>query len=148
MIDHLTAESFNRPVGSSEIIVVFSVLCLVVLLAPMCIGILGIRRAGKGGAWWTMFAGMVLLSLGWLSIAGFSLLLVFSARASSPAAAWMLSLPSIGSIGLASGTCVFAFGYCFHGLRIGNLRKRNEELEQLSHHLSEEIQRLRKGGNA
>ncbi len=98
-----------------------------------------------------MFVGSLLTTFGWIAFAGLACLVVFQSRSVSGRSAppgWLLALPSATMITLVSGMLLFAFGFCFHGLRIARLKQRNEELEQLSAAMTEEIHSQRRGGDA
>ncbi|TAE78385.1 MAG: hypothetical protein EAZ84_00945 [Verrucomicrobia bacterium] len=103
-------------------------------LIAQCIGLIGLRRAGKNAAWWTMCAGLILQAVSVL--ASFALGII-------PTVPMVLtiafSLPLFSSL-------IFAIGFTLHGLRAARAADRLAELENLASAMSEEITRLREGG--
>lgn len=114
-----------------------SLVSLPVLVAQW-VGILGLRHAGKSGAWWSMAAGVALGTLGMLmSVGGMFLWSTLGGRGSGNFLFMAASaLPALG-------TLLFAIGFAIHGLRASRSAQRVEELEQLAAAMSEEINRLR-----
>ena len=110
------------------------------VLVAQWIGILGLRHGGKGGAWWSMAAGVALSTLGAVtSIA--SMFLLSGGWGSGE----MLALIAFSAIP-ALGSLLFAIGFAMHGLRATRAASRLQELEQLTAAMSEEINQLRQSG--
>lgn len=109
--------------------------------AAQCAGMIGLRRAGKDAAWWTMCAGLILHIAGILA----SFIRIFAVGSSAHASEVLmiigLSLPLLSSL-------TFAIGFAIHGSRAARAADRLEELENLATEMSDEISRLRQGGPA
>lgn len=108
------------------------------VLVAQWIGIVGLDRAGRSGAWWSMAAGVILSTLGFVtSFAGAFL----SGNGSEYLVLIVIAaIPSLGSL-------LFAIGFAMHGLKAARSASRMQELEQLAAAMSEEINQLRGAGS-
>lgn len=123
--------------GISGLFMLGTLVTLPVLVAQW-IGILGLRHVGKSGAWWSMAAGVVLSTLGFLTtFAG-----AFFFNRGSGIGSEYLVLIAISAIP-ALGSLLFAIGFAMHGLKASRSASRMQELEQLTAAMSEEINQLR-----
>ncbi len=148
-IDRPAAPAFNGQVGAAELSIVITVFVLLGILIPVWIGLAAMRRGGKGGSWWTMLAGTIFIVLGLIAyLAGIALLIRSYSGGTSPGSSpdWHAFVAPGGLIAAVFGLLLFAFGFCFQGLRIARLGRRNEELEQLAAAMTEEIHSRRGGG--
>lgn len=125
-------------VGASFIGVVF----FVAILSGLWIGIVGLRQAGRNGAWWTMFVGLAGISL---TIIGYFLLALLSFGRSSIGSGPSMVLLGLASLSVPFSLLLFSIGFAMHGLKTTRIKARLEELEQLTEAMSCEIDRLREG---
>ncbi len=108
------------------------------VLVAQWVGILGLRHVGRSGAWWSMAAGVVLSTLGFVTyFAG----AFFFSRGSGIGSEYLVliamsAIPALGSL-------LFAIGFAMHGLKASRSASRMQELEQLTAAMSEEINQLR-----
>lgn len=117
------------------------------MLIAQWVGIVGLRHAGKSGAWWSMAAGVACSTLGIVSSTVGVLLL--TASRSGGGGPNLSTMVMIGGSGLpALGSLLFGIGFALHGLRAARVANRVQELEQLAAAMSEEITQLRRGGPA
>ena len=119
------------------------------IMAGLWVGPLGHRKAGRDGAWWTMLAGLVLISIGILvpAIAGWIFMESMTntmARGGSPGP----GTPFLGILTMLSytllplGLVLFSIGFALNGLKAGRIFARMQELEQVSDAMGEEISRM------
>ncbi len=112
------------------------------VLVAQWVGIMGLRHAGKSGAWWSMAAGVALGTLGTVLWVG--AMIGFSTGGFRGTGSFMMisasALPALGSL-------LFGIGFAIHGLRASRSAQRVQELEQLAAAMSEEINQLRQGRN-
>lgn len=140
--------------GASEISLIGIILVLLAILVPLWIGLIGMRGSGRSGSWWAMSSGTVLIPLGVIAyFSGVSAMIAhysgsLSPGSSPPPPAWTAGLAPVGGAAVALGMLLFAFGFCFHGLRTARLAARRKELEELTAAVTTEINRLREGGEA
>lgn len=119
------------------------------MVAGLWVGVLGHRKAGRDGAWWTMLAGSILITIGIVvpALAGW---MVFETMSSSRAGGSPPSLgtPFLGVLAVLSytllplGLILFSIGFALNGLKAGRIFARMKELEQVSDAMGEEISRL------
>lgn len=109
--------------------------------AAQCAGIIGLRRAGRDAAWWTMCTGLILHIAGILASFIRIVDIGGSAHASEVLMIIGIGLPLLSSL-------TFAIGFAIHGSRAARAADRLAELENLATEMSEEINRLRQGGPA
>ena len=131
----------------------FGVFTIVALIVPilfavaLIVGLRGAARLGRGGAWWTMAvaAGLVILPSVLMLIGG---LLQFPLEGTNPSGPNTLSQMFGFSFAIASfaGIPLFMIGFAMHGLKLARTAERIQELEQLTGAMTEEINRLDKGG--
>lgn len=124
-------------------------LFLLAMVAGLWVGVLGHRKVGRDGAWWTMLAGLILITIGILvpALAGW---LFFESMSNSRAVGGSPSLgvPFLGVLTVLSytflplGLILFSIGFALNGLRAGRIFARMKELEQVSDAMGEEISRL------
>lgn len=119
---------------------------LIAVIAGLWVGVLGLRQAGRNGAWWTMMLAISGITLGTLSFAGFSWAL--STTMSGGSNALGMTIFGITSLLIPFSMLLFAIGFAIHGLRTARVNERVRELEQLAEAMSEEINRMREGGTA
>jgi len=130
----------------------FGVFTIVALVVPilfavaLIVGLRGAARLGKGGPWWTMAiaAGLItvpgLLAL-LVNVLGVSL--VGGLPGSSSATQYLAVFLGVSPF---AGAALFAIGFAMHGLKLARTAERIQELEQLTDAMTEEINRLDKGG--
>jgi hypothetical protein len=111
------------------------------VLVAQWVGILGLRHGGRSGAWWSMAAGVVLSTLGFVTY--FAGAFFFSGGNGGGTEYLVLiasTIPALGSL-------LFAIGFAMHGLKASRSASRMQELEQLTAAMSEEINQLREAGS-
>lgn len=118
-----------------------SLAVVVPFVAAFWVGILGLKRCGKNGAWWTMATGIALGTIGMLGYAA-TLALAFGGGFRNPNGSWIQIGLLLGTL-IPVGSLVFAAGFALHGLKPGRARERQDELEQLTAAMNEEINQLR-----
>ena len=126
-----------------------AILFLLALVAGLWVGVLGHRKAGRDGAWWTMLVALILISIGVLVPALTGWLFVESMSNSriggGPPS---LGAPFLGVLAVLSytflplGLILFSIGFALNGLKAGRIFARMKELEQVSDAMGEEISRL------
>jgi hypothetical protein len=125
----------------------FSLIAIVVfvaILTGLWTGVVGLRQAGRNGAWWTMLTAMVGITLGIVAYGVFMWILIDqSSRGTS--APNMNFLPVMIMM-IPASLLLFSIGFAMHGLKTTRVQERLNELEQLTGAMSEEIDRLREGG--
>lgn len=110
------------------------------VLIALWVGLVGLAKAGRGAAWWTMVSGMGLLSLGLVAgIAGVFLVMQAiegmmgpgpGSAGSSPAeVAGYVTLAAALAIG--TGMLLFGIGFALHGFQARRVRERIAELEMV-----------------
>jgi len=119
------------------------------MVAGLWVGVLGHRKAGRDGAWWTMLVGSILITIGIVvpALAGW---LFFESMSNSRAAGGSPGLggPLFGVLAVLSytflplGLILFSIGFALNGLKAGRIFARMKELEQVSDAMGEEISRL------
>ena len=116
------------------------------VLGGLWIGVLGHGKAGRGGAWWSMLAGLALLSFGVFFSALFGGLvygsLVGGSGSGTPGTPAIGMMQGISFCCIPLGSLLFATGFALNGLKSGRVAGRVEELEQVSSAMGEEITRL------
>lgn len=128
--------------GISGLFMLSSLVTLPVLVAQW-VGILGLRHAGRDGAWWTMAIGVALSTLGIVMYAG-GMFLWSTLGGRGGGSAVMIAATSVPAL----GSLLFAIGFAMHGLRAARAAQRVQELEQLAAAMSEEINQLRGSASA
>jgi hypothetical protein len=134
------------PMAFSGLFMLGYIVTLPMLIAQW-VGILGLRHAGKNGAWWSMAAGVASGTIGVVAaVAGLVLMTTYRGSGGGP---------NIGNVAMiagstlpALGNILFAIGFAMHGLQAARAANRMQELEQLAAAMSEEITQLRQGGPA
>lgn len=119
------------------------------MVAGLWVGVLGHRKAGRDGAWWTMLAGMILITVG-IFVPALAWWLLFESISSSRAGGGSpgLGAPFLGVLAVLSytllplGLILFSIGFALNGLKAGRIFARMKELEQVSDAMGEEISRL------
>lgn len=115
------------------------------MVAGLWVGVLGHRKAGRDGAWWTMLAGSILITIGIVVPALAGWLIVESRRGGGT---YSLGPPFFGVLAVLSytllplGLILFSVGFALNGLKAGRIFARMKELEQVSDAMGEEISRL------
>ena len=117
-------------------------LVLLPVLIAQWVGVVGLRRADKNGAWWTMTAGTACSTLG--TIASLVIMPLMYSRLSGSSGVGLITTFAIASGGLSMlGSLLFAIGFAIHGLRASRAASRMQDLELLTTAMSEEIDRLK-----
>ena len=134
---------------TSMLLAGLAILFLLALIAGLWVGVLGHRKAGRDGAWWTMLVALILISIGvvvpalagWLFVESMS-----NSRAGGGSPS--LGAPFLGVLAVLSytflplGLILFSIGFALNGLKAGRIFARMKELEQVSDAMGEEISRL------
>lgn len=118
---------------------------LIAVLAGLWVGVLGLRQGGRNGAWWTMMIAISGITLGALGLACMGSIMLGSGPSSGPSP---MVLVGIASLLIPFSSLLFVIGFAIHGLKTARVRERMQELEQLTEAMSQEINRLREGGQA
>lgn len=126
-----------------------ALLFVLALVAGLWVGVLGHRKAGRDGAWWTMLVALVLISIGVLvpALTGWLFFESMSNRM-SPGGSPGLATPLLGILAMLSytflplGLLLFSIGFALNGLKAGRIFARMKELEQVSGAMGEEISRM------
>lgn len=133
-------------VGGLELVV----LIVLPILIGLWVGVVGLSKAGRGGAWWAMLAGVVLLSLGLVVTTVGTILLFQSITASIGSASsggstasyeWVQVIAVGGAICLGMGLLSFTIGFALHGFKVRRVRERISELEMVVEAQTEQIER-------
>lgn len=115
------------------------------MLIAQWVGIVGLRHAGRTGAWWSMAGGVACGTLGIVvSAAGMFLLSTDGTGVGGPRVSTLMMIAGSGLPAL--GSILFGIGFALHGLKAARVADRMQELEQLAAAMSEEINQLRRGG--
>ena len=137
-----------------------SVVSLIVFLGLMSgfwIGLAGLWRNRRGASWWLMAVGTAFNTLGPITYAVGTWMVIDSIRSTGPGGfAASTSTPgfntwvsvTMGAAGLLipTGVILFAIGFAIHGQRAARLQDRAGELEQLTAAMGAEIDRLKAVG--
>lgn len=114
-------------------------------------GVIGLAKAGRSGAWWSMLSGLVLMTLGIVGgIAGavisYQTVRVVSGPGGSsapPPAFEVLQILVVGAaIAVGLGLLLFAIGFAVHGLKVRRLRERIDELDMVISAQNEQLARI------
>jgi hypothetical protein len=140
---------------SSAWVGIVSLILFLGLMSGFWAGIVGLRNAKRGPAWWLMTIGVGLGTLGPILYAVGSWMLIQSMTASMSSTGTISPRPSdssgvlmSGGLLVPAGMILFSIGFALHGFAAARMANRAEELEQLTAAMSEEINRLREGGPA
>lgn len=107
------------------------------VLVALWVGVAGLAKAGRGGAWWAMVSGMSLVSLGLvISVVGGILLVRSFAVARSGGGSpqmveWMQYVAIGGALAVGLGMLLFGVGFALHGFQARRMKQRIEELEMV-----------------
>lgn len=120
------------------------------ILIGLWIGVIGLAKAGRGGSWWAMLSGVVLLSLGMvIGLVGSILLAQRVAIAAGPSSgssfAWGELIAVGGVISFGLGTLLFAIGFSIHGFKARRFQGRITELEMVIQAQNEQLGRIEGG---
>lgn len=120
------------------------IVCLPVLIGQW-IGIIGLGKARKDGAWWCMVSGISCTTLGAISSVIFlGLLMTSSFHVSSGFPSANYAFATVGASGLSGlGSLLFAIGFAIHGQRAAKSQDRIAELEAIAAAQGAELNRLR-----
>lgn len=110
------------------------------VLISQWVGILGLGKARRNGAWWCMMSGVCGTTLGTLSYGVLILMLAKFSLSSSPTLMYYYFIPT-GLSGL--GSLLFAIGFAIHGQQASKTDQRITELETIAKAQGEELNRLR-----
>lgn len=119
------------------------------VLVALWIGVIGLGKAERRGAWWAMLGGLSLVCLGLvLSIlGGFLMMQQVSARMGSGGA---LAPPGIesgtfvmmgGAGAMGVGALLYSIGFALHGFQARRIRERITELEMVIEAQNEQLSR-------
>lgn len=117
------------------------------MLVALWIGVIGLAKAGRGGAWWTMLAGVSLLSLGLVVMIGGSILVFQTisvstgSRGPGPSFEWAQMVMIGGTISLGLGFLLYAIGFALHGFQARRVQERIVELEMVIEAQNEQLAR-------
>lgn len=110
------------------------------ILIGQWVGIMGLGRANRNGAWWCMFSGIGATTLGLIGSGILTGLLMSGLQTFSGTGMEYYLIPS-GLSGL--GSLLFAAGFAIHGQQASKVHQRNSELETIVAAQGEEISRHR-----
>ncbi|WP_193211251.1 hypothetical protein [Luteolibacter marinus] len=126
---------------------IIGLVLVVALLAALWAGVVALHKAGRNGAWWCLFSGLLLATLGMIGYAGGAAYLFSSYTGSSTGSETSIvkgmQVLSIAALAGSCGVVVFAIGFALHGFRAASAAARQRELEQLASAMSEEINQMR-----
>ncbi len=124
-------------------------LVMLPVLIAQWVGVVGLRRAGKSGAWWSMATGTACSTIAPI-LSMLAMSLIFPRLSGSSTSVYgSISTLAIAFSGLSMlGGLLFAIGFAMHGLKATRAASRMQDLEQLTAAMSEEIEKLRQGGPA
>lgn len=104
----------------------------------LCLGIHRMGKSRRGGDWYTMFLGIL-----FLTIATFCLLVMAAGfRNKNYSDGWEL-LIQLAGFGILVGPFLFSVGFAIHGVKTSRLRNRITELEMMNLAQATELARLR-----
>ena len=121
------------------------------VFVALWLGVIGLAKAGRGGAWWSMLSGLVLLTLG-LVVGVVGSIFLFRMVGATPGGAGpgptlqyvqIISIASAVALGL--GLLLFCIGFAMHGFRARRFRERIEELEMVVEAQQEQLSRSEGG---
>ncbi|QJE95739.1 hypothetical protein [Luteolibacter luteus] len=128
---------------ASTAVSLLGLVLMIAMIAGLWVGVLGLRQAGRNGAWWTMMLAVCGITLGTLGFAGLTFALSTSLAGGSGGAG--MAIFGIFSMLVPFSVLLFIIGFAIHGLKTARVNQRIRELEQLTEAMSEEINRLREG---
>ena len=125
----------------------FGVLFLTLsILVAQWVGILGLGKGNRNGAWWCMLAGVSCTTLGSIG----SLLFVvtmFAGGSFTSGSSGAISFGTFAAVIAGSlsslGSLLFAIGFALHGLQAARTNQRISELEAIAAARGEELNRHR-----
>lgn len=118
------------------------------------VGVIGLAKAGRGGAWWSMMCGLVLLTVGIVAgiagaVIGYQTVRVVSGPGGSggpPPAFQIFQVVMVGAaISAGLGVLLFSIGFALHGFRTRRMRERITELEMVISAQNEQLTRFEGG---
>lgn len=110
------------------------------ILIGQWIGILGLGKANRNGAWWWMMSGVGCSTLGAIGSTLFMILMMTGMSGGmSFGAASVIASSSLSGL----GSLLFAIGFAIHGLQASRAQQRITELEAIAAAQSEELNRHR-----
>ena len=124
---------------------IIAIVVFLAILAGLWTGVLGLRQAGRNGAWWTMLIAMVGITLSIVAYGVFMWMIIDQSSRGTFSSPNMIFLTVVG-LTIPASLLLFSIGFAMHGLKTTRVRERLNELEQLTGAMSEEIDRLREGG--
>jgi len=110
------------------------------VLIAQWVGILGLGKANRNGAWWCMMSGIGCSTLGTVGSILFMLLMMGGIMGGM--AGGMVSVIASGGL-TGLGSLLFAIGFAIHGLQASRAQNRIGELEAIATAQSEELHRHR-----
>ncbi len=117
----------------------FLLISLPVLIAQW-VGILGLGKRERNGAWWCMFSGICCTTFGSIVSTLFIGLMMAGISSHSYGPGVSIAL-STGLSGL--GTLLFAVGFAIHGQQASKVKQRIADLEAIAAAQGEELNRQR-----
>lgn len=124
-----------------------SVLIWIPVFVALWVGVIGLAKAGRGGAWWAMLSGLVLFTLGLVVVVVGSVLLsrVITGMSGGPPSTssfeWMQVVVIASVVSIGFGFLLFSIGFAMHGFRARRLRERIDELEMVVEAQNEQLSR-------
>lgn len=110
------------------------------ILVGQWVGILGLGKANRNGAWWCMMSGIGCSTLGAIGSTIF-MVLMMTGISSGISVGTVSMIASSGLSGL--GSLLFAIGFAIHGLHASRAQQRIGELEAIATAQGEELNRHR-----
>lgn len=107
-------------------------------LIALWIGVIGLSRKGRPGAWWCMLSGTCVVTLA--SVTYFLLIILLQSSLSNDVFFQALQLTSYGH---SLGFFLFAVGFAVHGCKVSRSQDRISELEMMNLAQATELERLR-----
>ena len=114
------------------------------ILIGQWVGILGLGKVSRNGAWWCMMSGIACSTLGAIGSAIFIILMIsgLSGRMSGGMTGGTISVIVAGGLS-GLGSLLFAIGFALHGLHASRAQVRIGELEAIAAAQGEELNRQR-----
>jgi hypothetical protein len=108
------------------------------VLIAQWLGVIGLAKSGRNGAWWCMAVGTGLSTLGMI-LGGLLFFWMFRRSGGSQEIAMFAVMMVGGASGL--GSLVFSVGFGIHGMMSKKMRQRIEELESVLAAQGEQLNR-------
>lgn len=118
------------------------------VLIALWLGVIGLAKAGRGGAWWSMMVGLGMVCLGILAGVIGAVVMVRQAGAppgSSSRFEVMQIVAMVATAGAGLGVLLFSIGFAIHGFQSRRTRERVAELETVVSAQNEQLARYQGG---